>query len=187
MQTKYSILRSDMDRFFMASLLRQKVALEVTKSVATTKTEVWGRHILVADQKTAQDVLDQLKAGANWYDLAAKYSTDTSTKDNGGDLGWVYKGETVQAFEDALFALKPGETSGIVQSSFGFHIIQSLGTREVPLTADELSAAQQTAFSAWLTDSLSKATVKENNWKAYLPADVLKLYTQYKSGATTQQ
>jgi foldase protein PrsA len=123
-----------------------------------------------------------LKAHANWFDLVTKYSIDTGTKDVGGDLGWVSKGQTVQAFEDALFALKVGETSGIVKSDFGYHIIQSLGKEDQPLTPTELSTAQQQAFTTWLSDLLSKANVKENNWKSYMPADVLNLYTQFQNG-----
>ncbi len=77
--------------------------------------------------KRAQDVLAQVKEGKKSFeDLAKQYSEDTSTAPSGGDLGLFGKGEMVQAFEDAAFALKAGEVSGIVTTQYGYHIIKVL-------------------------------------------------------------
>lgn len=76
-----------------------------------------------AAEKKAEDVLAKVKAGGNFADLAKQYSEDDASKVNGGSLGWIKRGATVPEFEKAAFSLKKGETSGIVQSSFGFHII----------------------------------------------------------------
>jgi peptidyl-prolyl cis-trans isomerase D len=76
-----------------------------------------------AAEKKAEDVLAKLKAGGNFADLAKQYSDDDASKVNGGSLGWIKRRATVPEFEKAAFSLKKGETSGIVQSSFGFHII----------------------------------------------------------------
>ncbi|MBS1842732.1 MAG: peptidyl-prolyl cis-trans isomerase, partial [Acidobacteria bacterium] len=77
-------------------------------------------------QKRAEDVLREVKKGAKFEDLAKKYSEDTQTKDKGGDLGWITQGQTVPAFEKAAFDTPKGETSGIVKTEYGFHIIKVL-------------------------------------------------------------
>ncbi len=71
----------------------------------------------------AKEVLKKLKNGANFIEMAKKYSEGPSAK-NGGDLGYFTRGEMVPAFEKAAFALKKGEISGIVKTRFGYHIIK---------------------------------------------------------------
>jgi foldase protein PrsA len=85
--------------------------------------QVRARHILVADEKTADTIEAKLKAGGNFADLAKQYSTDPSTKDKGGELGFFGKGQMVPAFQAAAFALPVGAISAPVKSPFGWHII----------------------------------------------------------------
>ncbi len=85
--------------------------------------EVTANHILVASEETAKQVLEKLNAGENFEDLAKEYGTD-NTKDNGGSLGTFGRGQMVKEFEDAAFALKPGEISDVVKTQFGYHIIK---------------------------------------------------------------
>lgn len=101
--------------------------------------EVHARHVLVKTEAEAQDVIKQLKAGANFGTLAEKLSTDKgSAKNNGGDLGWFKKGDMIPAFADAAFAMKPGTYSQTpVKSQFGFHVIQVLETRTVPVPKED--------------------------------------------------
>ena len=74
-------------------------------------------------EKTARDVLAQIKGGADFAELAKKFSED-STAANGGDLGWIVRGQTVKEFEDAAFALKPGQVSELIKTTYGFHIVK---------------------------------------------------------------
>jgi peptidyl-prolyl cis-trans isomerase D len=94
------------------------------------------RHILIkvapgADAKTdaaakakAEDILKQIKAGGNFADLAKKNSDDPGSKEQGGELGFLKHGVTVPEFDKAAFSLNPGQTSDLVKTQFGYHIIQ---------------------------------------------------------------
>jgi len=93
------------------------------------------RHILIKTQGKPKDeapklkakaegILDQLKHGADFADLAKKDSEDPGSGSKGGELGWIVRGQTVPAFEKSAFSLKPGELSGIIETEYGYHIIQ---------------------------------------------------------------
>jgi len=78
----------------------------------------------VADARAkAEGVLKEVKAGGDFAKLAEKYSEDTTAK-NGGELGWIGRGRTVPEFEKAAFSMEKGQTSDLVKSSYGFHIIR---------------------------------------------------------------
>jgi foldase protein PrsA len=125
-----------------------------------TAEQVHAAHILVDSEEQGNEVLAKLKEGKSFADLAKEYSTDTGSKENGGDLGWFPKGAMVPEFEDAAFAMKPGETSALVQSQYGYHIIQVLGKEVRALSADLLDAARQNNFQTWFEGELAKAKVE---------------------------
>ncbi|MBI5622016.1 peptidyl-prolyl cis-trans isomerase [Candidatus Falkowbacteria bacterium] len=82
-------------------------------------------------KKKADEVLAAVSAGdKSFEDLAKQYSEDTTTAAQGGDLGWFGRGVMVAEFEQAAFALSPGETSQLVKTIFGYHIIKVLEKKE---------------------------------------------------------
>lgn len=97
----------------------------------TAPEERLARHILIkfgadkdAARAEAEALLEQIKGGADFAELAEEKSQDTGSKSDGGSLGWVRRGQMVEAFEAALFKLKAGGVSDVVESEFGWHIIR---------------------------------------------------------------
>ena len=162
--------RADLDILFRYSVLREKVYEQITADVKSEQEQVWARHILVADEATAKEVLQKLNDGADWAALAEEYSTDESNKYAGGDLGWFSHGQMVASFEEAAFSLKIGEISEPVQSDYGYHIIQVLGHEVRPLTQSALQTSKDQVFSKWLDELTAKDSVKIlDNWVNDVP------------------
>src|SRR5271169_986209 len=88
------------------------------KTVGKTDAEV------AEIRQKAEDVLKKAKSGANFEDLAKKFSEDDGTKPKGGDLGWIVEGQTVPEFQQAAFTLPKGSISDLVKTQYGFHIIK---------------------------------------------------------------
>jgi peptidyl-prolyl cis-trans isomerase D len=158
--------------FFESGVYYDRVKTKVTADVAHTHEQVWARHILVTDEATAADIIRQLVKGTDFGALAAQYSIDTGTKDNGGDLGWFARGAMVSEFENAAFQLKVGQISQPVKSTYGYHIIQVLGHEDRPLTATEYSDAVTAAWNAWLeTQRTNSEVVINDKWTNYVPTN----------------
>ena len=166
------VSEADLSYVIESSLYREKVFDAIVGDLEPREEQVWALHILVADQAQAQDVYDQLQNGANWSDLARQYSTDTSNKELGGDLGWFGKGRMVAEFEQAAFALQVGETSQPVQTSYGFHIIRVLGHEERPIAGDAFDQMKQTKFQEWLDNLRTESTVEiKDFWISIVPTE----------------
>jgi hypothetical protein len=101
--------------------------------------EVHVRQILVHDEATANDITSRLKKGESFADLSREYSLAPNAK-KGGEIGYVSRGELPKMFEDEIFALKPGASSGVIRTDNSFHIFQ-VDVRRPPGTIDLPTAA----------------------------------------------
>ena len=133
-------------------------------------------HILLKVEDPAKDaavrgqaetILKQVQAGVDFGELAKKYSEDTGSAQQGGNLGPFSRGRMVKEFENAAFSLKPGEVSGLVRTQFGYHIIKVLG-RDVPTLESsrrsiETSVQQQRAGELAKTKAAEAAKMTETN------------------------
>lgn len=111
--------------FYMESLvISEEELIKYYEENVDKFVSVKARHILVNSMEEAEDILTQIKNGADFSELAIAFSQDTTSAVNGGDLGYFYKGQMVPTFEEAAFNLEIGEVSEIIPSDFGFHIIK---------------------------------------------------------------
>lgn len=157
---------------YEARLFREKLLEAFRASVPREQDQVWARHILVADEATAQEVLDRLAAGESWEALASEYSQDTSNSDQGGDLGWFPSGTMDVAFEEAAFATTVGEISQPVQSSFGWHLIQVLGHEVRALDDAQYEQAVQNYTDSWLAETRAQSDIVVNDvWMDRIPVE----------------
>ncbi|HWJ31011.1 MAG TPA: peptidylprolyl isomerase [Gaiellaceae bacterium] len=161
-------------------LISQKVTKKITSDVKTSDSDITAyynshksqyvqpesrevRHILVTKKALADSLYTQLKGGANFAQLAKKYSKDPGSAANGGKLT-ISKGQTVPEFDKTAFALKKGELSKPVKTQYGYHLIQALSavkpSSSTPLTKVRASIKQQLEqqrkndkITKWLEDT----------------------------------
>lgn len=143
--------------------------------------QVRARHILVADEKTANEIEAKLKSGTKFEDLAKQFSTDPSTKDKGGELGFFGRGQMVAPFQDAAFSLPVGAISQPVKSPFGWHVIQveekkaavkaslASATGQIKDTLTQQQQAQQMPIFLQQLRGKAKIDVKDDRYKDLFP------------------
>jgi parvulin-like peptidyl-prolyl isomerase len=169
-QTNSDLTETELREYIRTILYERKVYAKLAAGVSASQDMVWARHILVKDEATAKEVLAQLKAGGDWNTICLNYSTDTGNNTTGGDLGWFTKGTMVTAFEDAAWALKIGAFSEPIKTDYGYHIIQVLGHEKRQLTADQLSTAQNAAYTKFIEDAKTEFGVtKYDIWARNIP------------------
>jgi peptidyl-prolyl cis-trans isomerase D len=121
LRSKIVIPPADIERAYNENMDQYSTPEQIRASHILFKTE--GKDE-AAVRAQAEEVLKQAKAGADFAALATKFSEDESNAKNGGDLDFFGRGRMVPEFDQAAFALKPGDISELVKTDFGFHIIK---------------------------------------------------------------
>ncbi len=146
--------RDQLEETMLLEKLETSIKSQVRVTEETVKDaykQIKARHILIKPKKTtketdnegkpadtstsdeiakqqarqeANELLQKIRQGADFAELARKYSDDPSSAKQGGDLGWFTRQQMVKEFADAAFALQPGEVSNVIETPFGFHIIK---------------------------------------------------------------
>lgn len=142
-------------------MLNNKMRDQIVGAIKTVE-QVHARHILVDSIATAQGLLAKIQGGADFGQVAQQSSLDTITKATGGDLGWFPRGTLpAKEVEDAAFALQPGQVSAVIQSAFGYHILQVLERDPArALEGEQLVKVQQQAMENWLNGLRAQAKVQ---------------------------
>jgi parvulin-like peptidyl-prolyl isomerase len=145
-----------------AELIGSAMTKRITDDIAETAEHVHARHILVSTMEEAERILAQLQASADFAELARIYSQDTSTRENGGDLGFFPRGVLVAPeVEAAAFALQPGQFSGVVTSVLGYHIVQVVERDPArPINPESLDIIKGQALQRWIEGLWAQAQIE---------------------------
>lgn len=136
-RVKYHTRRALRDAFYQAGIVGAVSEADAKKiydekiSKMKPEVEVHARHILVDTKAEAEEIIKRLKNGEDFATLANEKSKDTNAE--GGDLGFFTRGQMLKPFEDAAFALEPGQISEPVKTQFGWHVIKVEEKRNQPL------------------------------------------------------
>ena len=144
--------RRALGRSIAASWQRDRLAAEIPPEIE----QVHARQILLLGREQIDDVYRRLQAGSDFATLVVLYDPVT-----GGDLGWFPQGYlTVAALEEAAFSLQPGEYSEVIESEFGYHILQVLERGVHPLSPDARLTLQRKALQDWLAEARTNSTIE---------------------------
>ncbi len=154
--------REDAWQEVRAQMIGMAMTERVVEGVSATAEHVHARHILLDTSQEAERILAQLQAGADFAALASAYSQDSSTRESGGDLGFFPRGILVAPeVEEAAFALQPGQFSGVVISSLGYHIVQVIERDPARSVGPEsLRFLQDQAVQEWIKGLWGQAVVQ---------------------------
>ncbi|MBL8154390.1 MAG: peptidylprolyl isomerase [Anaerolineae bacterium] len=169
----------DINEYFEVLALRKALEDSVTTDLTQQGMFADVRHILVATEAEAQDIIAALNAGESFSALARAVSTDTGSGARGGELGWAPVTQYVTEFADAVRAAELGAIVGPVKSEFGYHIIQVRAREDRELDESQLDNAKASTFSGWLTDyKETKQAVTQTfpTWTSHVPTDPASIF-----------
>ena len=162
--TTYGITDAEFRRFTMEPIVwENKLKDMIGAEVPTTGAEVHARQILVATESDARDILALMKGapGTTFEELAKARSTDTATKDSGGDLGWVLPGELSTELDTVAFTLAPGQVSDVISTTQGAYLLK-VDEKDAnhALSTTQLDTKKTAAYNDWLTQATGSPDVK---------------------------
>ena len=171
MRSRITITPQDIESYYNSNAQQFQTPEQVRASHILLKTE--GKDE-AAVRTQAEDVLKQAKApGADFAALAKKYSEDDGSKANGGDLDYFPKGRMVPEFEQAAFAMQPGQISDLVKSQFGFHIIKVVDKKAAATqTVDQMRSQIQQTLAAQRVEQQIAARTTDLDARITKPADL---------------
>jgi len=164
-----AVLRSS-SGFHILKLLEKRSA-----NAPVVITETHARHILIKTseimpeaeaKKRIMEIKQRIEAGADFAEQARRYSQDGSAQ-QGGDLGWLSPGETVPEFEEEMNKLKPGQM-GVVQSQFGWHLIQVLARRNTDVSEQQKRQQARIAIGTFKSDELFQDWLRQLRDRAFI-------------------
>lgn len=160
------------DAFRTPEMIRVKHILIKTEASASEEEKKKGKA-------KAEEVLKRVKGGEDFSKLASEVSDDSGTKDKGGDLDFFPRGTMIPAFEEVAFSLKPGETSGLVETEYGYHIIKMEEKKDAVLEPYEkikdkvkdqaLQEMRKAALGEFIEKAMKNARVELNPTMAGKP------------------
>ncbi|MGH2812209.1 MAG: peptidylprolyl isomerase [Actinomycetota bacterium] len=190
---RLSLTIPQVEEFLSRELLLQKVQAEIGKRAEISQRDVRKAydenkasfdeqirvaHVLVCgnanpqtracettpgDEALARQVSERAQAGEDFAALAREHSDDATTNAEGGELGWIRRGQFIKVFEDAVFGLAPGQISEPLATDFGWHVVKVIAkgrpfeeARE-EIEGELLENQQEAAFTEWLRDALEEA------------------------------
>lgn len=184
LRTQTGMSDGEIKNYFEIQALREALQEAVTTDITTTGTFVDARHILVASEEEANDVIAAIQGGESFAELAKAVSTDTGSGAQGGELGWNPATQYVAEFAEAVRTGEIGAVLGPIKTEFGYHIIQVRAREERDLTETQVTDAKASAFDTWLKDykeAKKDQTQTFTNWSGNVPTDPASIFDQGQS------
>jgi len=155
------------DRFMQKKRVRARHILIEVKGEEGSKAEEEAR-------KRAEEIRKRIEQGEDFPKLAKMFSQDTASASKGGDLGYFEEGEMVKAFEEVAFSLKPGETSPVVRTPRGFHIIRAVDVQEeMPEPLEKVKSVIEDELKIERADELAKEEARRAISQTYQSGDLV--------------
>lgn len=185
-------VQSNRIRFLLDALYQEKIVKKIDPSESEVKEfyknlkyQVRAAHILLDNIDTANMILEKLRSGINFEKLAYDYSLDPSAKRNRGDMGYFLWGTMVDEFQNAAFAMQPGEISQPIKTRFGYHIIKLIDKTPNDLLGeyDQIKDSLRVQFANYKKQKLLTQFMDDMKRKYHVAADTATCkYLMYKRG-----